>query len=106
MVGIRAVKLQLRLQRHAVGQSPLQTFIYRVARRINVVIQELQHEIVACVGYWEILSKHLVETLVLAVLRRRVKLQKITEGFQLHFEKIRKRKRILHRSEAYARFFG
>ena len=94
MVGIRAIELQLSLQRHAVGQSALQAFVDGIAGRIDVVVKELQYEIVSCVCNWEVLGEHLVESVVLTLLSGRIQLQEITERFQLHVKEIRKRVRI------------
>ncbi len=80
MLRVGAVQLQFRLQRHAVRKTTLETFLYAVTRRIYVIVQEFQHEIVSGVSNGEIFGKYLVKTLVLAMLRRSVQLEKITEG--------------------------
>ena len=60
MVGIRAIQLQLSLQRHTVGEPSFKTLIDRIARRVDIIIEKLQYEIVAGVGNWEILREHLI----------------------------------------------
>ena len=74
MVRIRAIEFQFCLERHTVCQSPFQAFCYAVLGRIDVVVQKLEDEIVARVCNREILGKHLIKTLVLAVLRWSVEL--------------------------------
>ena len=94
VVGVGAVELQLGLQRHAVGQSALQTLVNGVTGRIDVVVEKLQHEIVACIRNREVLGEHLVESVILALFNRRIQLQEITERLQLHVKEIRERIRI------------
>ena len=69
MFGVGAIKFHLSLQWHTVGKSALQTFVYGVARRVNEIVKELEHEVVAGVCNREILSKHLVQSVVLTFLR-------------------------------------
>ena len=79
MVRIGAIQLQLGLQRNAVGQTPFKTLRNAVLRRVYVVVQKLEDEIVARVCNGEILREDLIQTLFLTLLRGRVKLQKIPE---------------------------
>ena len=106
MVGVSAVEFQLGLQRHTVSLASLKTLLDGITRRIDVVVQKLQHKVIARVGDREVLRKHFVETLVLAVLGGCVELQEVTERLQLHIQEIRERERILDRREVDARFFG
>ena len=106
MVGVCAIKLQLRLQGHAVGEASFKALGYGVTGRIDVVIEKLQHEIIAGVGNWEVLRKHLVKALVLALLGGSVELQEVAERLELHLQKIRERQRILDRREVDTRLFG
>ena len=76
---VGTVQLQLGLQGHAVRKAALETLLDRVTGRINIVIDELQNEVVPGVGDWKILLKHFVKAFVLAVLGRRVHLEKIAE---------------------------
>ena len=76
---IGAIELQLGLQGHAVRQTALQALLDRVTGRIDVVVDKLENEIVSGIRNWEILLKHLVEALVLAILGRGVHLEKISE---------------------------
>ena len=102
MVGIGTIQFHLSLQRHAVGQTALQAFINGIAGRVDIIIEELKHEVVARIGDGEVLSKHLIQAIVLALLWWSVKLEEITEGFQLHVEEIRKRIRILDAGKIYS----
>ena len=79
VVRVGAVELQLGLQRHAVGEATLQALRDAVLRRVDVIVQELEDEIVARVSDGEVLGKHLVETLLLTFLRRYVELKEIPE---------------------------
>ena len=50
MVRIRTIQLHLSLQRYAICKPSLQTLIDRIARRVNIVIQELKNEIITSIG--------------------------------------------------------
>ncbi len=60
---------KLRLQRHAVGQSPLHTLVDGVPRRVNKVVQEFKHEDIPGISDGEILLKNAVQTFVSSVFR-------------------------------------
>ena len=106
VVGVRAIKLELSLQRHTICETATQTFIYRIARGIDIIIKKLQDKVITGVCNREILCKHLIKPLILTHLGGSVKLEEILERFQLNFQEVRKRKRILNRREINARFFG
>ena len=72
MVRICTVQFHLSLQRYAICKTTFKTFVNRVARRVNIVIQELKNEIIACIGNREVLREHLIQTVILAFLRRSV----------------------------------
>ena len=74
MVRIRTIQLHLGLQGYAIGQATLQTLLYGVSRGINIVIQELKDEIITRVGDREVLCEHLIQTVILAFLRRSIQL--------------------------------
>ena len=61
-------------QRNTIGQPTLQALVNGVARGINEVVQELKNEIVAGIGDGEVLGEHLIQTVILAFLRRCVQL--------------------------------
>jgi hypothetical protein len=88
MLGIGAVKLQLGLQGHAVGKAALNAFVDAVARGVDEVVEEFQHELVAGVRDGEILHEDLVEALALAVLREGLDLEELLEAFELDVEEI------------------
>ncbi len=76
---VRTIKFQLGLQRDAVCQPAFQTLLDRVTRRVDIIIDELQNEIVPGVRDGKILLEHLVQPLVLTILGRSVHLEKIPE---------------------------
>ena len=106
VVRVGARQLQLRLQGHAVGQTPFQTFVDGVTRRINVIVEEFQHKIVARVRDGEILCEYLIQSLILALFRRSVQLQEVAKLIQLYLKEIRKRQRIYNRREVNSRVLG
>ena len=95
MIRISTVEFQLGLERHIVGQTAEQALLNRIAGRINVVVEKLQHVVVTGVGNREILGENFVKTLLLAILRRRIQLQEVVEGLELDVEEVRIGKRSL-----------
>ena len=86
---VRAIELELGLERHVVGEAHVEALVHRVARRVDEVVDELQDEVVAGIGNRENFLEHFVKPFVLAVLSRRFELEEIAEGLQLDFQKIR-----------------
>ncbi len=76
---VGAIQFQLRLEGHAVCEAALQTLLYRVAGRIDIVVDEFEDEVIAGIGDREILQKDLVQPLVQTILGRRIKLKEIME---------------------------
>ena len=74
MVGVGAVQFHLCLQGYAVGQATLQALVDGVAGRVDEVVQELKNEIITRVGDREVLGEHLIQTVILAFLRRSIQL--------------------------------
>ena len=74
---IRAVQLQLRLQRHAVRQAALNAFLNAVAWGINEVIEEFENELISGVRDGEVFTKHLEQSLRCAVFRVRFQLEEL-----------------------------
>ena len=72
MIRISTVEFHSCLQGYAICQSSLETLINSVAWRVDIVIQELKHEIVTSIGNREVLGEHLIKTVVLAFLRRSI----------------------------------
>ena len=97
VVGVGTVKFKLGFQRHTVGQTALKALIYRIPRRVNVVVQELEHKAVARIHDGEVLGEHLIQAFVISFFGRGVQLQKVLEGLQLYLQKVGIRKRILYR---------
>ena len=58
--GVGAVQLELRLERHTVGETAFEALFNGVARRIHEIIEELEHEIVAGVRDREHLLEYFV----------------------------------------------
>jgi hypothetical protein len=102
MIRVSAVELELGLEWHTIGQPMDETLLNAVTWRINIVIQEFQHEIVAGVSDGEILCKDLIETIVLSQLGRCVQLKEILEGLQLHVKKVGIRHRLPDGCKVYS----
>ena len=88
MFGVCAVQFQFGLQRYAVTQTSVKAFLNRITRRIDKVVDELQHEIVACVGYWKYLLEYFEQPFVTTVFCGCIKLEEVVEALQLHLQKI------------------
>ena len=76
---IRTVKLQFCLQRDAVCQAAFEALLDRIARRVDIVVDKLQNEVVPGIRDGEVFLENLVEAFVLAVLGRGVHLEKVPE---------------------------
>ena len=100
--GIGAGKFEFGFQRHAVGQTAFQTLLDGIARRVDIVVDELKNEIVPSVGNREILLKNLVQPLILTILGCRVHLEKVPERFELYLQQIRVGDPILYCRKAYS----
>ncbi len=74
MVGIGTIELKLGFEGDTVSESALQTLFNGVARRVDIVIQELKYIVVAGIHDREVFRKHLVKSLIISFFRRRVKL--------------------------------
>ena len=74
VVGVSAVQFHLGLQGYAVSQAALQALVDRVTGRVDEVIQELKNEVITRVGDREVLGEHLIQTVILAFLRRSIQL--------------------------------
>ena len=88
MLVIGTVQLQLGLQGHAVRKAALEALLDRITRRVDIVVDELQNEIVSGIGNGKILLKHLIQPLVLTILGRGVHLEKIPERFKLYLQQV------------------
>ena len=104
MVRICAIQLQFGLQRHTIGESALQTLLDGVFGWVNIIVEKLEHEIIAGVRNGEVLGKYFVKPLVVTFLRRSVQLQEILERLELNLQKVGIRKRILNRRKIYTGF--
>ena len=79
MLRICAVELQLCLQRHAVCQPSVETFVDRVAGRVDEVVYEFEYEIVSGIGDGEYLLEYFEQSFITAVFRCGVQLEEILE---------------------------
>ena len=104
MIGVGAVEFEFSLERHGVCQTAFETFLDGVAWRVDVIVEELEHEVIASVGYREVFGKDLVKTFIVAFFRGSVELEEVVERLELHFKEVRVRKRVLYRSKIYAWF--
>ena len=77
MLRICAVELQLCLQRHAVCQPSVETFVDRVAGRVDEVVYEFEYEIVSGIGDGEYLLEYFEQSFITAVFRCGVQLEEI-----------------------------
>ena len=68
MVGVGAIELEFGLQRHTICETTIEALVDSVARWVDVVVKEFQHKVVSGVRDWEILRKHLIESLVFSLL--------------------------------------
>ena len=76
---IGAVELQLGLQRHAVSEPSVETFVYRVARGVDEVVHELEYEVVSGVCDGEYLLEYFEQSFITAVFRCSVQLEEVLE---------------------------
>ena len=74
MIWVCTVKFHLSLQRYTIRKTSLQALINSIAWRVNIVIQELKNEIITSIGDREVLREHLIQTVILAFLRRSIQL--------------------------------
>lgn len=101
VVGVGAVEFELGFEGYAVSESVLETFLYGVSWFVDVVVDELEHEVVACVGNGEVFGENFVESVVLTQFTGSVELQEIFERLQLHIQEIGIWHRILNGCEVY-----
>ena len=97
VVGVTTRKFQFRSERYTIRQSTLQALFDAVTRGVDIVVQKLKCVAIARVRDGEVLGKHLVESVILTQIVRRVELQELAERLQLDIEKIGIRHRIVHR---------
>lgn len=79
MVGIRAGEAELRLERHVVGQAPVEALLDRVFRGIDEIVDELQLVVVPRVLDGENFLEYLEKAFVLPVLGSGLELEEILE---------------------------
>ena len=72
VVGVGTEELELCLERHAVSKAAVQALLYGVAGRVDVVVEEFKHKVVASVLNGKILGKHLIESFVFSFLSRSI----------------------------------
>ncbi len=79
VLGVGAVEFKFCFEGNAICQTSLQTLLDRVTRLVDIVVYKFQNEVVSGIRDREIFVEHPVKALVLAVLRRGVKLEKVSE---------------------------
>ena len=79
VVRVGTIELKLCFEGHAVSQAMLKTLVDSVARRIDIIVEKFQHEIVARVGNGEVLGKYLIKPFVVALLGGSVELHEVLE---------------------------
>ena len=72
VIGVCTIKLQFSFQGNTISQSTFQTIINRIVRRIDIVIEELEHEVVTSICNREIFCKHFIQAIVLSFFRRSI----------------------------------
>ena len=89
MFRIGTVQLKPCFKRHTVGQTPLDAFLDRVARRIDEIIEEFQHELVAGISDRKVFHEGVVQPFVAPFVGFGFQLEEILERFYLNIKKIR-----------------
>ncbi len=97
---------QLGFERYAVGQAPLHTFLYGIARWVYVIIQEFKYKNVSRVRDREIFLEHLIKSFIHTILRSCFQLEKLLEGLYLYFKQIRVRRGEFNFAEAHSFIFS
>ena len=93
-------KLQLSLERNALGQTTLDALLDAIAGGVDVVIKKFESKIASCVCDGEVFGKDLVEAFVFSVVGIGLQLEEILERLKLNVQKIRIFERLLDRREA------
>ena len=104
VVRVGAVEFKFGFEGHTIGHASFETFIDRIAGRIDIIVEKFQHEVIAGVGNREVLGKYFKKALIVAFFRGSVELEEVAERLELHFQKVGIRKRILNRRKIYAGF--
>jgi len=97
VVRVGAIEFEFGFERHAICEAALQTLFDSVAGRVDIIVEKLQHEVVAGIGYRKILGKNLIEALIISFFGRGIELKEIAERLQLDLEKVGMRERVLYR---------
>ena len=77
VIRIGAIEFQFRLQRHTISQTATNTLFDGITRRVDIIIEELQHEVIARIRNREILGKYAIQPFVFSLLRWSIKLEEI-----------------------------
>ena len=89
MLRISTRKAEFCLQRNIVSESSLKTFLDRILRRIDEVIDKAEFVVVPRVLDRENFLEYLEQTLIAAALRRGFQLEEVPEGLELDLQKVR-----------------
>ena len=87
--GVFTTQFHLGLQRHTVSEATFDALLNWITRRINIIIQEFEFEIVSRVRDRKILLEDFEETLVQTVVGVGLNLEEIFERLYLDIKKIR-----------------
>ena len=99
VVGIRTGELELCLEGHTIGQPTAKAFLNGVLRRIDIVVEEFEDEVIARIGNREVLVEDAVESFALTRLGSCVQLEEVAEGLQLDLEEVWELQGVLDRGE-------
>ena len=66
---VGAIELEFSFQRNAVSQAPVETLLNGISRRIDIIIDKLENEVITSISYWKVFVKNLEQTLLFAFLR-------------------------------------
>ena len=104
MVGVFARKHKLGFQGHTVGETAAETLLDGVARRVDVIIEKFELEVIAGVSNREVLGKDFEESLIISFFRRGVELEEVAERLELHLKEVGIRIWILNRRKVNTGF--
>ncbi len=89
MFRVRAVEFQFCLQRDAEGEAPLDALVDGVTRRVNGIVEKLEHKVIPGIGNGEVIHEDLIKALSPPVLGCSSELEKLGKRFKLNLKKIR-----------------
>jgi hypothetical protein len=85
---IVTAETQLGFQRNSIRKSTFHTLLYRIAGRINKVIEEFEYKNVAGIGDRKVLFEYFKESFVVTLVGRSFQLEEILKGLDLNLQQI------------------